>query len=167
MLNQEAPIPDQSSSDMEREKLQLERDKVQLERDKLKVEQDKAKWTAVSISVTALAALLTLGFGFWSQYKQAQSQFEIKAAEIVLKTGSGSEARDTAKALSSLFPERLPNNFAETFDPKKVPNFGPDVVNAKTELLHILPGKTEEQKKEIIDLWKRMFPEDRSFIDQK
>ncbi len=167
MSNQEISSLDEKKLDIEHDKLQLEREKLILERDKVDVERDKAKWTTISIVGTALVALLTVGFGIWSQYKQAQSQFEIKAAEIVLKTGSAREARDTAKALLAIFPDRLPKNFAEQFDPDNVPNFGPDVINAKTALLSILPGKTEEQKNEIIELWNKMFPEDKTFRSQK
>lgn len=155
--------PQRREPDLELQKLRLENDKVQLERDKLAVEKEKAKWTALSIIVSALAALLTVAFGIWSQYQQAQSQFEIKAAEIVLKTGSAIEARDTARALSSILPARLPPNFAESFDPNKVPGLGPDIISAKIELPRMLPGKSEQKRKEIVGLWKTLFPEDRSF----
>ena len=147
----------------ERLKVQLEIDKLQVEREKLQVEQSKARWTAFSIIVTGLAAVLTFAFGIWSQNQQSQSQFEIKAAELVLKAGSANEAQDTAKALAALFPHRLPSNFAGSFDPKAVPGFGADIVSAKTELLRILPGKSAQQKKEIIELWNRLFPEDKTF----
>jgi hypothetical protein len=69
--------------ELARERIQFERDRIQLERDKLAVEQSKARWTAVSISVPLVVAVFTVAFGIWAQYQQAQSQFEIKAAEIV------------------------------------------------------------------------------------
>ena len=76
-----------------------------------------------------MVAVLTVTFGIWTQYEHARSEFEIKAAEIVLKTENASQARDTAIALSKLFPSRLPENFAESF-PKNLPNFGPDIISA-------------------------------------
>jgi hypothetical protein len=158
----EAP-PD--TLEIERERLQLERHKLELEREKLSVERSKAKWTAISISVTLVAALSTVVLGIWSQHQQAQNQFEIKAAEIVLRTDSASQALDTARALATMFPGRLPKSFAQSFDPLTVPSFGPDIIAAKTELLRLLPGKTEQQKQEIIALWKALFPDDVSFRD--
>lgn len=51
------------------------------------------------------------------QSQQARSQFEIKAAEIVMNTESPRQAQAKSKALANLFPERLPPNFAASFDP--------------------------------------------------
>jgi hypothetical protein len=127
------------SLDVEREKLELERAKVELEGEKLKVEKFKALWTGISIMVPLLVAVITIGFGVWSQMKQSQnqfeiqklqaeiqselqrqqarSQFEIKAAEIVMNTETPLGAQTKAKALANMFPDRLPSNFAASFDP--------------------------------------------------
>jgi hypothetical protein len=52
------------------------------------------------------------------QNQQARNQFEIKAAEIVMNTEGPLGALRKAKALANLFPDRLPSNFAESFDPE-------------------------------------------------
>ncbi|HWH81294.1 MAG TPA: hypothetical protein VNU71_03565 [Burkholderiaceae bacterium] len=145
--------------------LELERRSQQLEIENLALERDKAKWISVSVFVPAMAAILTFGLGIWSQRQQAQSQFEIKAAELVLKAGSVAEAKANAAALVALFGDRLPPDFGKTFDEEKLEAFGADIVAAKTELLKLFSdrGMKCEQKLAAIDLWKQLFPDDKTF----
>lgn len=51
--------------------------------------------------------------------RNARSQFQIKAAEIVMNTDTPRVTRNKARALLALFPETLPSNFAQSFDPKQ------------------------------------------------
>lgn len=124
---------------IEEKKLALEEKKVEIEFEKLRVERLKGWTTGGSIVISLLIAALTLAFGIWSQHKQvmtqidlqnrqakaqlelqeqnAKAQFEIKAAEIVMNTNSPRVTRNKAQALANLFPDHLPSNFAESFDP--------------------------------------------------
>lgn len=125
--------------DYEREKIGLEREKVQLERDSVKLERVKARWVAISIIVPLVVAAGTVAFGIWSQkqqagnqlqiqnqqaryesdlqVQQARDQFALKAAEIVMNAEGPLQAKNKARALANLFSDRLPSNFAESFDP--------------------------------------------------
>jgi len=114
--------------DIEREKLEIERRKIELEQEKIKIERSKARWTAISIIVPLIVAAITVIFGLWNQTKQARIQaeiqaqqarneFELKAAEMILKTETPLEAHTKARALAEMFPDRLPRDFASSFDP--------------------------------------------------
>src|SRR6266850_1209425 len=104
---------------LELDKLELEKEKLKLEESKLEIEWQKAKWTALSITVPLLAAILTVAYGIWSVHEQSQSQFEIKAAEIVMGSSGPGESLNKARAFVALFPGKLPRNFATSFDPKE------------------------------------------------
>ncbi len=117
----------ETTPSLEERKLSLEEKKLEIEKEKLKVERLKAWTTGGSIVISLLIAALTISFGVWSQHKQtmtqidlqdkqAKSQFEIKAAEIVMNTNTPRVTHNKAKALLALFPERLPKNFAESFE---------------------------------------------------
>ncbi len=154
---------------VEREKLRIERQKLalqlrqaRLERVKHRLEAKKAKYTAISIAVTAAAAGATLIAGVLSQNFQARAQFQLKAAEIVLSAQSVDQARASAAALQALFPERLPHDFSGRF-PKDLPAFGPDIIQAKAEVLKLLADAPPERESKIIALWCRLYSDDRSF----
>jgi hypothetical protein len=119
----------------------LEYEKLELEREKVRLERFKVWWTGISIMVPLLVAAVSISFGMWTQSqqaklqseiqaqqakvqlelqdRQARSQFELKAAEIVMNTETPLGALTKARALANMFPERLPKNFAETFDPAR------------------------------------------------
>jgi hypothetical protein len=137
-----------------------ERQKLALEREKLEVERAKSKWNAAAIAVPLLAAVATAWFGLASQKQQAESQFAIKAAEIVLQTKSPEEALDKAKALKNPFPRQLPDTFAKSFEPANFPSYSPDIIAEKLELLKMLGNKSIEQKKEILWLWTKLYRDD-------
>jgi len=117
----------------------IELQKLELEREKVKLERFKAWWTGISIIIPLVVAIAGITFSVWNQAQQAKlqsqvqaqgveaqlelqsqqakSQFEIKAAEIVMNMESPLGAQTKAKALANMFPERLPQNFAASFDP--------------------------------------------------
>ena len=142
--------------------IDLERQKLALEKEKLRLEVTKARWNASAIAVPILAAVATAWFGLYSQNEQAKSQFEIKAAEIVLQAKSPEEASDKARALKALFPNRLPVPFAESFDPTKFAAYSQDIISEKLELLKMLDGKNGNRKREIVVLWTKLFPDDKA-----
>ena len=131
----------ETTPSLEERKLALEETKVEIEFEKLRVERLKGWTTGGSIVMSLLIAALTIAFGMWSQHRQvmtqidlqnrqskaqldlqemsARSQFEIKAAEVVMDTNIPGVTHNKAKALLALFPGRLPENFAKSFDPSK------------------------------------------------
>jgi len=119
-----------SDFDVEREKVMIEREKLQIERERLKLERFKSWWTSASIIIPIVVAATGIAFSVWSlnqqartqsaiQAQQAKSQFEIKAAEIVMSSEGPIRAHAKAKALAELFPDRLPENFAASFEPER------------------------------------------------
>jgi|RhiMethySRZTD1v2_1073278.scaffolds.fasta_scaffold232930_2 hypothetical protein len=150
------------STSIERQTLQLERSKVDLEREKLKVEVKKTWITAVSVAGGVLIAALSFLGSVYSQYRQSQTQFQLKAAELVIAAQSAQQAAATASALSALFPEQLPRDFASRF-PQDLPAFGPDIIQAKVELLKLMEGKSPKLRAPIIELWCKLFREDTTF----
>lgn len=95
----------------------LERDKLELEKRKLRVEWAKA----VGSWIPLLAILATVALGVWELREKSRADFELKAAEIVLNASSPIASANKAYALKKIFPERLPANFAESFDPNSLP----------------------------------------------
>jgi hypothetical protein len=149
----------ENTYDLERERMDLERQRILLEQERLKVDRFKSWWTGISILIPLLVAAVTVAFNTWSQVQQAQSEFELKAAEIVMNASGPAEARNKARALAALFPDRLSENFAgfaEAFDPDLYG--GPDA-EVKKELLRWIIANPE-QKQEIVEMWVEVFPDD-------
>lgn len=137
--------------------LKIEQEKLETERAKLELERSKAKWTVASIFVPLLIAALSLAYNTVSQIQQAHNDFELKAAEIVLSTEGPTGALNKARALVALFPGRLSNDFAQSFDPKLY--MGIKTAEGKMQLLTLI-SEHPEQKQEIIHMWKQLFPAD-------
>ena len=140
----------------------IEHRKLELEQEKLGVERSKARWTAVSIVVTALAAGATILGTAHIQDKQAQARFQLKAAELVLAAQSANQARASAEALATMFPEQLPRDFAARF-PADLPAFGPDITQAKIDMLKLMAARSPKSSEPLIKLWCQFFPEDVTF----
>lgn len=130
--------PETTSESFEERKFTLEEKKLELEMQKIKIERFKGWATGGSIVISLLIAAVTIAFGIWSQHKQvmmqialqdkqAKSQFEIQAAEIVMNTDTPGVTHNKAKALLALFPDTLPKNFAESFDPSKYVGEYPEI----------------------------------------
>lgn len=119
---------------IEERRLLLEERKVEIELDKIRIEKTRV-WTASASTVGSLLIVAaTVALGIWSQYeqaklqhsiqdRQAKAQFELKAAEIVMAADNPTTTLNKAKALQSLFPQYLSDNFAESFVPD---DFGRD-----------------------------------------
>lgn len=155
----------ENNIELEREKMELERQRILLEQERLKVDRFKAWWTGISILIPLLVAAATMAFNTCSQVQQAQSEFMLQAAEIVTDTSGPVGARNKARALAALFPDRLPEsfaNFAEAFDPDLYGGSNisdeKNVSDEKKELLRWIIANPE-QKEEIVEMWIELFPE--------
>jgi flagellar biosynthesis/type III secretory pathway M-ring protein FliF/YscJ len=173
----------------EREKLQLERDRFnhesQLERERLehdrqldqkKIDEERrrTRLTAGSVFVSIFVPLTVAAVTFASascnqkeqaeaqlklQEEQANDQFELKAAEIVMTSDNPKITYNKARAMRALFPGHFPPDFAATFNPDEFSSNEAGVIQSKKELLNLL-AEHPEQRKQIIDTWKQLFPED-------
>ncbi|HZR55748.1 MAG TPA: hypothetical protein VFA74_02655 [Terriglobales bacterium] len=181
------PVSDSSKVDLnnnlalERERLEFERQKfaeeAAAEQQKLKLEQAKldqekstASQTALLSLVPFLAAIGTLAYSIWSfrtqikeqgrlQNETAALQFQMKAAEIAFAGSRTPEAvHNRAKALKTLFGDRLPADFATKFDPGVVGG-NKEVAEAKQFFLELLL-KHPERSGETADLWDALFNEE-------
>lgn len=142
----------------------LEYEKLELEREKIRLERYKARWTSISIFVPLLVAAVSISVGFWTQTqqakiqsetqalqaklqlelqdRQARSEFELKAAEIVMNTDYPETTQHKAKALLSLFPDKLQYNFAESFDAASFQTQVPRRHYVGTKIRHVPDART-------------------------
>jgi hypothetical protein len=108
------PIPAAvtSSIDLDKEKLKVEREKLAVEKYKARLEAQKTKWTAISVAIPIVVALLTVGYGFWSARETALFQFQMEAAKSVMQSPSPAEANNRLVYYKKLFPKQLPDSFS-------------------------------------------------------
>jgi hypothetical protein len=172
--------------DLERAKLQLDRERFEHDKelarerfdheqqlDKSKTSEEKRRtWlTAGSIFIPLLIAALTFANASFTQDRQAedqlalqaqqaQAEFELKAADIVMASDSAAGTYNKARAMRALFPNRLPLDFADSFNPSDFTSSNEaGVVQSKKELLNLLADHPSERQ-QIIDTWKYLFPDD-------
>jgi hypothetical protein len=141
--------------DLALRQLELDRLKYQLEVQKAQDEKSKTVWTAASIVLSFAIGAGTLLFGILTQNRQARLEFEMKAAEIVMDAKGPRGALTKAQILSSLFPKRLPPNFAESMDKE---HFKGSSAESKRELLKLLAEKSSPAQ--IVQYWQQLFPGD-------
>lgn len=89
----------------------LEKIKLKLEFERIRVERFKVVGTFLSILIPLIVAALTVFYGVLMQNEQSKTNFQIKAAEIVMNAISPQAATNKAIVLSELFPDRLPREF--------------------------------------------------------
>ncbi len=121
----------------------------------LKIERLKAWGTILSILIPLLIASLTFAFNALSEARQRQSDFELKAAELAFDTEGPVGTFNKARALAALFPDKLPTDFAATFDPNK---YGVSRSEPRFELLKLIT-EYPDQKNDIIEMWLKLFPD--------
>src|SRR6266446_5717341 len=145
----------------ERDRLELERQKFafekEIERQKIADEQRKTWLTAASTFIPLLLGVLTIYYAVRNQAEQAKSSFELKAAEIIMDHPHPGLIKYRAKVLVNLFPSRLPEDFGKSFDPEKY--YGPSY-HSKIELFRLI-GQKPELEREIVRVWRRLFPADK------
>src|SRR5688572_13518337 len=114
------------STDVEIRKVEIEEKKIEIELDRIRIEKVKAWSGSASTFASLIVVAGTIALGIWSQYqqaklehdiqqRQAKAQFELKAAEIVMSVDNPSTTLNKARALQSLFPQYLSENFADSF----------------------------------------------------
>ncbi len=145
---------DNLNLDLDAKKLELECEKLKLELEKLRVERFKAWSTAISIGIPLLAVAITVIFGYWSEKQRADTEFQIKAADIITRFQDPFEMKGRARILRTLFPVMLPADFGEKFDDQR---FAVPTPPDETLLLRLIV-EHQDQKQEIIKMWKQIYP---------
>lgn len=122
--------------------------------------------------VVVFIPLLVAAVGYWQSVRndeaqskredrQAQRDFELKAAEIVFADApSPTATRNRAVVLGQLFQDRLPAGFGERFDETRLRSSGAGEVDAKKELIRLLANHPGERGK-VLRNWRQAFPGDR------
>jgi hypothetical protein len=130
---------------------------------KLELERHKAKWVVVSVFVTALSILGSVSVaGFTilqSQRLQSQvvdTQFSLKAADLVLQSDDPAVNADKAKRFQELFPRRVPTDWSTHFDWKEHAMENDDM---KAQLAKLL-AEHPRQSKQIIATYRTLFVDD-------
>ncbi len=140
----------------------------QLEQEKLAMEKTKAWITGASLMVPLMVAALTLALGVWNQNEQARlqrevqekterSDFELKAAEIVMNEKGPVGAGNKARALKALFPKKLPEDFVKSFNPDEFEGPKTESIEAKKAFFQAAASK-ETDVRILAALWKQLFP---------
>lgn len=84
------------------------------------------------------------------QEQQARTQFQLQAAEMVANSSTPLEAQNKAHALYALFPDSLPDGFANaSFN---ADNFSADSISAKRELINLIVEHPDQEER-IRALW--------------
>lgn len=99
-----------------------------------------------------------------NEKQRAEAEFQIKAAEIVTRFQDPDEMKGRALILSQLFPDKLPHDFAESFNP--IPFRGETHFAIKIDLLKFII-QNKQHKQEIIQMWKELLPADTWINDIK
>ena len=140
----------QQSSDGANSNSLLESRKFELEQQKVRIEEEKLRLQRIRKWLTGASIIIPLLIGIYTSRAQSRSNFELKAAEIVLNTKTPYGTLSKAKALKKIFPKRLSSNFADSFEPKEY--LAPSV-EAKIEILKVI-AEHIEHKQEVIKMWK-------------
>jgi hypothetical protein len=163
--------------EIEKEKLELEKQKIQFEREKSikdlefqrerfykeqKSEKIKTISTALSIIIPLIVIGLTINSNLDLQARQAEYNFELKAAELVMDAKTPIGTQHKAMALQRLFPRYLSDNFGRNFDPSSY-SIDQDAIDRenKNDFLQMLIQNGNLSTKELINWYVLLFPEDK------
>lgn len=147
---------DADQVEIELKKLELENRKLVFETEKLKVERFKA-WTGIPL----LTVAATVALAIWTQYQKTTDDFALKAADIVMSATTANGVANKAFALKKVFPDRLPENFASSFDPKTLPYVAAPLEPALShlELISLLAPQSASTP-ELVKLLRALYPND-------
>jgi len=88
-------------------------DTLEIEKIKLKIEWYKTRGTIFSIFIPLFAGVVAFVGQIWLEHERSDTNFQIKAIEIVMTAENPDIAVNKAIVISELFPERIPKNFPE------------------------------------------------------
>jgi hypothetical protein len=135
-------------------------ERLELDRQRLRHELRQTRWTAVAVFVPLAIALGSIAMTLKTianqselQARQATDQFQMTAANIVVNNNDPDLAYSKALALQQLFPERLPRQWVERFNPKHycLPVFEDRMIFARLAIEH------PDQRQALNALWQQMY----------
>ena len=141
-------------------------DKEKADSDRV-TERNKIKWTAISILGSVVVAAISIVSAAALQNSAANTQFKLKAAELVLQSDDPEVNKDKAARFQELFPGRMESDWSKSFDWKKHADENDDMKTAFAKLLAEHPDPN--QRKQIIDTYRILFVDDstvQSFLDR-
>ena len=165
----------------EKAKLGLEKTKADEEKKKIEKginaqsgEDNKSKLTLGLEFLKWIGSLIVIGVGIWTtgqnikantnlQVAEARDAFILQAAELILTTGAPSGAQRRAQALAGLFPEYINQEFADELLQHIQPPNDPHAAD-KEELLTLLINHPD-QRVEIVEMWRRLYPDDEDWTN--
>jgi hypothetical protein len=163
----QSPAATQASGDQltpyQGQTLEIERAKINLQREQLELEKKKAWWTDLGVIVPIIAGFVAVAAAFTTLWVQVRSQFQLKAAELVLSSYSPGAASNRAQLLRDMFPILLSGRFAHDFKPEIFP--GVRLHEMKTDLFRALTAKDANRQK-VWEAWLEVFPEERARFAQ-
>jgi hypothetical protein len=165
---------------IEQQKVCVELLKAETEKDRLKFDRENKNGRDFWIAIIQVgAAAIAVGVPVWTavfsaradrkrrleeqdrdrdqREKNEKLQFQLKAAEIAMAARDSTEVKSKAQILATLFPERLPQDFAAHLDPSKI-RFGPGR-EMRLELLKLLV-MYPEKREDLLKIWSVMWPGD-------
>ena len=159
------------------DELMLQKDDLSLKKDQLRVQKSQVVWSALSTVIPLIAVLFTIGYNAWSFRKQTEQlnqqrtqdatlQFELKAAEIAFNGGTPLSVRDRAKALKTMFGNRLSDNFLADYDPSMFGEREGNLDSKKFFLELLLKYPKPEEQYETLCFWKEIFPGDVEWLQR-
>ncbi len=134
-----------------------------IEGKKMDLERRKAKWAAISVFVTAIAILGSVMVAAFTilesqrlQNQAAETQFSLKAADLVLQSDDPEVNQDKAFRFQQLFPGRVPKDWAKNFNWKEHAFENNDMKREVAKLLAEHPDRSRQ----IIATYKTLFADD-------
>jgi hypothetical protein len=101
----------------------------------------------------------TSGFGFRSLKKQSQTSFELKAAELLLNSKTPGQLEAKGKVLRKLFSGWIPKDFETAVAEFNSGDLSGPGQEWKLELFKAI-NTAPDKRQEVVDLWKKIFPND-------
>lgn len=144
---------------IEKEKIALEREKFLFEKEKLKSDRISKVITILTIIIPIIICLVTYYQSTQNLKRQAEIDFELKSAEIIMDTSNVIASYNKAQALKALFPDRIPETFAERFEPQKYGTTSSNNTDSKIKLLTLII-ENPDQKELVLKIWQEFFPND-------
>jgi hypothetical protein len=144
----------------------------EIERNKLDLEKRKAKWAVISVFVTAFSILgsvtvagLTIVESHRLQNQAAETQFALKAADLVLQSDDPVVNQDKASRFQELVPDRVPAKWGENYNANDHVSENDEFKREVAKLLTEHPDRFDQ----IIATYRTLFANDKTvqaFLDR-
>lgn len=157
----------QKTYELEVEKSAFEKQKLksteEIEDRKLSQEKRKNVWTVISVVIAFASILASVIIGTGNiveserlQNQATDTQFALKAAEIVLQSDDPSINQDKANRFQELYPDRLPKDWAKNFKWEKHASENEDI---KREVAKVIADHPERCSK-TVGTYQQLFQND-------